>query len=141
MPANAWRGYLLKGTTTNTQFPLRLIAWNTWETSPNMREDIKAYRDENTRDLTRIPATGKKSKFKFKTRKGIHLNDLIEIEGWFAANESDHDERKIEVEYWDDEQHTYKTGTFYRSNPVYKIRRVTDLDIIYDEVEYVFVEY
>lgn len=136
----AWRGYLLKGTITNTQFPLSFIAWDTWETNPNQREEIKAYRDENTRDLTRITASGMKSKFKFKTRC-LHLQELIEIEGWFAANEINHVERKIQVEYWDDEQHVYKQLTCYRSNPKYKIKRVTDTDIVYDQIEYTFVEY
>ena len=137
----AFRGYLLKGNVTNTQFPLKFIAWDTWETQPNQREEIKAYRDENTRNLTRITASGMKSKFKFKTRDNLHLQDIIEIEGWFAANESNHIERKISVNYWDDEQHTYKDLTCYRSNPKYKIKRVTDTDIIYGQVEYIFVEY
>lgn len=139
--SNAWRGYLFKGNTTNTEFPLKYIAWETWETNPDQREEIKAYRDENTRDLTRVTAEGMKSKFKFKTREGLSLDELIEIEGWYAANESNHVERKISVTFWDDEQHTYKTGTFYRSNPTYKIKRVTDTNIYYKQIEYVFVEY
>ena len=60
-----WAGYLLKAVKTNAIFPHKYIAYESYNTTPNQREEIKAYRDDNTRDLTRITAEGTKSVFGF----------------------------------------------------------------------------
>ena len=55
-----FEGYLFKKTVTqgtstiDVPFPNRYIALDTWSSTPNQREEIKAYRDDNTRDLTRV---------------------------------------------------------------------------------------
>ena len=86
----AWQGYLFKKTVTvgtstvDVIFPHKYIALDTWDSTPNQREEIKAYRDDNTRDLTRITAQGKKSVFKFKTRKYLHLSEKQEIQTYLV---------------------------------------------------------
>lgn len=143
--SSPFRGYLYKSVKTGQPFPNQYIQFNTFKTTPNQREEIKAYRDDNTRDLTRITAEGKKSTFKHKTRKSLHLNDIIAIQQWFdGAEESTaeaHEQRKVELEYWDNENFVYKSGYFYRPNLEFPIIRIEEDDIIYDDYELKFIEY
>ena len=143
----AFEGYLFKKTVTqgtstiDVPFPNRFIALDTWESTPNQREEIKAYRDDNTRALTRITAQGKKSVFKFKTRKYLHLAEKQEIQQFFTASEEDANQRKIHLTFWNDEDNTYKSGDFYRPNMPFKIYKITNNDIIYDEMSFELIEY
>ncbi len=142
-----FKGYLFKKTVTqgtsevDVPFPNKYIALDTWESTPNQREEIKAYRDDNTRDLTRVTAQGKKSKFSFKTRKRLKLAEKQEIQQFFTASESDANQRKIRLTYWNDEDNMYKTGDFYRPNMTFKIYKITENDIIYDEMSFELIEY
>lgn len=138
-------GYLYKSVRTGEIFPLKYIQFNTWKSTPNQREEIKAYRDDNSRDLTRITAAGMKSVFEHKTRKSLHLADKQIILDWFHRAEEPtaegHTQRKVRLEFWDDENDVYKEGTFYRPNMDFKIIRIEPTDIIYDELELKFIEY
>ena len=146
-----FEGYLFKKTVTqgtstiDVPFPNKYIALDTWSSTPNQREEIKAYRDDNTRDLTRVTAQGKKSKFSFKTRKKLHLNEKKEIQQFFTDGEQqtggDPNQRKIQLTFWNDESNSYKTGYFYRPNMEFKIYKITDDDIIYDEMSFELIEY
>ena len=151
----AFRGYLLKTTeTVNNQvvdviFPHQYIQIGTWSTVPNQREEIKAYRDDNTRDLTRVTAAGRKTTISFKTRSALNKSQKEAIQTFFTSHESNAAERKITVTYWNDEENTYKSGTFYRPNmtfPILSLRTIlsedrTSYDIIYDELQIDLVEY
>lgn len=143
----AFQGYLFKKTvkvgqsSVSVPFPNQYIALDTWESTPNQREEIKAYRDDNTRDLTRVTAQGKKSTFKFKTRKYLRLADKQAIQKFFTDSEVDANQRKIQLTYWNDESNSYKTGYFYRPNMQFKIYKITQNDIIYDELSFEFIEY
>lgn len=139
--ATNFKGYLLKATKNNQIFPLHYLDVGGYETSPNIREEIKAYRDDNTRDLTRVTAQGMKTAIGFNTRKNLHLEDIMVIEKFFKDNETDHKQRKLQLEYWDNENFVYKTGTFYRANMKYKILLIDGNDIIYDAVSVSLVEY
>lgn len=140
-------GYLFKKTVTvgtssvDVPFPNKYIALDTWDSTPNQREEIKAYRDDNTRDLVRVTAQGKKSKFSFKTRKKLHLAEKEEIQQFFTSSETDRNQRKIQLTFWNDEDNEYKTGYFYRPNMTFKIYKITDDDIIYDEMSFELIEY
>lgn len=136
-----FQGYLLKGLTTNTVFPHKYIVFSSWRSTPNQREEIKAYRDDNTRNLVRVTASGKKSIFSFDIRPGIHLADKTAIHNWFYANETNHVERKMHLQFWDDENNVYKSGYFYRPNIELPIIRITSNDIIYDTMHIDFIEY
>ena len=152
MAGNPFRGYLIKAVTRQSTappyddptFPIQYMQWDTYKATPNQREEIKAYRDDNTRNLTRVTASGKKTVIEFKTRK-LHLAEKIYVQGWLHNAEENtqeaHEQRKIQLNYWDDEENAYKTGYFYRPNVEYTIKKVTDDDIMYDELEIKFVEY
>lgn len=138
-----FKGYLIKKTVNNTDviFPHQYIALGSWESTPNQREEIKAYRDDNTRDLTRVTAQGKKTVCKFKTRKNLHLADKQAIQKFFTDSEVDANQRKIQLTLWNDESNSYFTTYVYRPNMTFKIIRIEADDIIYDEMSFELVEY
>lgn len=141
----AFDGYLFASCDANFRvteiFPNKFIQYNSWSSTPNQREEIKAYRDDNTRDLTRITAAGKKSVFSFKVRSNLHLEDKMEIQEFFTNAEIDHEQRKVNLRFWDDENNTYKNGTFYRPNMKFPIIKITDDDIVYGELTIECIEY
>lgn len=141
--SSTFKGYLFgKGSGNSvTPFPNRYIALESWSSTPNQREEIKAYRDDNTRELTRVTAQGKKSVFSFKTRKYLHLADKQAIQTFFTSSESDPNQRKIQLTFWNEENNDYATGYFYRPNMPFKIYKITEDDIIYDEMSFELIEY
>ena len=140
-----FEGYLFAACDANFKvrkiFPNKYIQYNSWSSTPNQREEIKAYRDDNTRNLTRITAAGKKSVFSFQVRGNLHLNEKMEIQQFFTDYEIDHEQRKINLRFWDEENNEYKTGTFYRPNMKFPIMKITDDDIIYGELTIECIEY
>lgn len=146
--ATNWNGYLLKAVKTNKKFPDKYINFESWDSTPKQREELKAYRDDNTRNLTRVTAEGMKSKFSFRTRQDLTLEDKIAIQKFFTdAMEEETDpteakkQRKVELQYWDDDSNKYSTGTFYIPNMDFPIRKITDDTIYYNEMTFTFVEY
>lgn len=140
MIENKFQGWLLKS--GNDIFPHYCIKLESWSSTPNQREEIKAYRDDNTRELTRVTASGKKTAFSFTTIDGLHLDEKLEIMDWFYSHESNHHQRKISLTYWNDEENQYKSGYFYRPNMDFPIKKIaTSDDIIYGELKFEFVEY
>lgn len=122
-------------------FPNEYIIYGSWNSTPDQREDIKAYRNDRTRNLKRYVASGRKSIFSFKTRPNLHLNDKKAILKFFTDHETNSAERKIGLLFWDEEASIYKRGYFYRPNMKFPIKKITDDDIIYDSLEFSFVEY
>jgi hypothetical protein len=141
MVNSPFKGYLLKAIDTDTILSGEYIETTTWKSTPNQREEIKAWRDDNTRDLTRITAKGKKSIFSFSTVAGMNLEQKMAFQKFFTDAEDNAEERKIHLQYWNDEDNTYKTGYFYRPNMEFTIQEYTDDDIIYDTMNFDFVEY
>lgn len=136
-----FRGYLLKSAETGDIFPHELINYASYDSTPDQREEIKAYRDENSRDLTRVTAAGRKNSIHFSTRPKIHLNDVERIMNWFNGAEVDHDQRKMHIEYWNDEDMEYRTAYFYRPDTKFPKRQILSDDIIYDSATIDLVEY
>lgn len=141
-----WNGYFIKATKTNTIFPMKWIVAESYETIPNAREEIKAYRDENTRNLTRVTAKGHKTSIKFTIRP-LHLADKMRVQKFFRDGEggnpdsTNRHQRKIHLQYWNDEDNAYKTAYFYRPDITFKIKQATANDIKYDEFEINLIEY
>ena len=136
-----WKGYILKATATGQIFPNEYIAEESYTSEPNHREEIKAYRDDNTRNLTRVTAQGTKSSISFTTRTNLHLNDKMAIQAFFTNAESIPLERKINFEYWNDEDNTYHTGDFYRPDIKFQMKKIMENDIIYKEITISLIEY
>lgn len=138
-----YNGYLLKSTKTNQIFPMKYIKYDSWESDPNHREDIKAYRDDNTRALYRetVKLQYTKSAFSFSTRDNLTLEDREAIKQFFDSAYSDATERKLSLEYWNDEDLNYKTGVFYVANMQPKIKVVKGDTLVYNSYKIEFVEY
>ena len=136
-----FKGILLYRTADNKPFPQQYIEMGSWSSNPDQREEIRAYRDDNTRALTRITAQGRKSIFSFATRNNLHLKDKIAIQNWFTEKEVNSTERKIQLTFWNEETNNYDTGYFYRPNMEFKIKSIIGNDTIDDSMQFDFVEY
>lgn len=136
----AFLGYLIKNNITkNTDNSF--IELSSYESIPNQREELVAYRDDNTRNLTRITAAGKKSKITFSTISGMNLQNKISFQNFFNTAMVDTAQRKVSITFWDDESNVYKSGFFYIANTTFPIIEIRDNDIIYDSVKIELVEY
>lgn len=135
----AFQGYLLKS--AKKIFPHKYIDYSSWDSTPNQREEIKAYRDDNTRNLTRVTAAGRKTAITFKTRDNLTLAEKKEIQNFFTESETDAAERKIQLTFWNDEDNAYKTGYFYRPNTKFQIKSISGNDIVYGSIQIDLVEY
>ena len=140
-----FEGYLVASVNNSgnviAPFPSEYMAFESYTSAPNQREEIKAYRDDNTRELFRITAEGMKSKIEFKTVKTLHLRDKQAIQSWISGATVDVHQRKVHIKFWDDENNQYKTGYFYIPNMNFPIKRITENDIIYGEIDITFIEY
>ena len=152
-------GYFFKATKTNVNFPNQYVKYDSYATTPNHREEIRAYRDENTRELYRITADGMKTKITFSTRENLHKADKEAIQSFFTnaeAQESDSytawKQRKVQLTYWNEEDGAYETSYFYRPNLQFKINHIEPTnqvdssdnviyDIIYDSLDMELIEY
>lgn len=127
--------------TVYLSFPMHVLDVEGYTVQPNIREEIKAYRDENTRNLTRITASGKKTQIVMKTRKNLPDADKVDVLKWFTDHESDAGQRKISVLYFDIDSSTYKTGNFYRANPEYTISKIEGTKLFWNAFNIEMVEY
>ena len=141
MDNSPFKGYLIRAIDTDTILDGTYIVASSWKATPNQREEIKAWRDENSRDLFRITAEGEKSVFQFDTIDGMNLEQKIAFQKFFTDAETNAKERKIHLEYWNDEDNAYKTGYFYRPNMEFTIQDYTAEDITYSSMSFEFVEY
>lgn len=135
-----FRGFLVGKNLTDKTLNSYIKA-ETYKSTPNAREEIKAYRDENTRNLHRVPAQGHKTSISFTIRR-LHKAEKEIVQNYFKTNgNSFNKERKIQLYYWNDEDNNYKQAYFYLPDIEFKIKKITDNDIIYDEFEVSLIEY
>lgn len=149
----AFAGYLLKS--GNDAFPNKYIELGSYDVTPDQREEIKAERDDNTRKLIRVTASGMKSVIHFKTRPNLTLSEVSEITSWFRNHEAGetgettalaNQQRKIPITFWnpdpaDKNYPDYDSGYFYRPNMKFPIKRIDGNNIIYDSLEFDLIEY
>lgn len=123
-------------------FPHMYMKQGTYKCIPKQREEIKAYRDDYTRNLVRITAQGMKSKITFTIRGGLNLKQVNDIMvGFFKAHYSIEKERKIGLKYWDNENLKYDFGYFYVPNLTFPVNIVQSNDIKHGELEIELIEY
>lgn len=140
-----FKGYLFgtvnEDNTLKTKFPNEYIQIDTYSTLPNSREELKAIRDDNTRNLTRVTASGTKSSFSFSTMDGLNKSDIEKILNFFTSAESDNLQRKIKLIYWNMEELRYKVSEFYRPDITYTLATISENDFECDEFEISLIEY
>jgi len=134
-----FKGYLIKAVKNGKKFPNKYIQMDSWDADPKQIEYIKAERDDNTRDMIKVAASGRKSTFRFSSKAGLTLADREVIKSFFTDNQIN-DEGDIKLEYWDDKNLKYREGTFYQPNMNFKIKKITDDDVIYNSLNFEFIE-
>lgn len=127
--------------TVYLSFPMRYVAYNGVKMNPNVREEIKAYRDDKTRNLTRVTATGTKSSMTLEMLGGLNNAAKKEIVAWFTSHETNTLQRKINLLFYDPDSDSYRTGTFYRADIEFTMLYTTTNDIIWDSFTIDLVEY
>lgn len=135
-----FKGYLLRFPKSGKQFPHALIAKDSYSTTPLQRTEIKAYRDSNNL-LHRTTSPNYKSKIEFTTVDKLSLADMQSIRSALNSSWDNSQQRKLRVEYWDDELLTYRTMTAYMPDITYQVKAITKNDVKYNAVTFTFIEY
>lgn len=135
-----FKGYLLRFPKNGLQFPHKLIAKETYQATPLQRTEIKAYRDSNNL-LRRVTSPNNKTKITFSTKDGLTLSEMQTIRNVLNGAMTNSQQRKLEVEYWDDELLAYRTMTAYMPDITYTPKKITADNIIYTAVNFTFIEY
>lgn len=142
--ATNFLGYLIKQASTgySAEFNNAWINFKTYKTTPNSREEIEAFRDDYTRALTRVTASGQVSSFEFETMP-MDLEDFITMMTFFTQATTLAGQRKVKLKYWNMESFTYKTNEFYMPDIEYTIKKVyyTAKDMEIEPVRLAFIEY
>lgn len=138
--ANNFEGWLLKFGTQ--EFPLRLIAEETWQSTPNQRLELSAESD-NTGKLHRDTAPHTRTKIEFETVDDLTLDEKIEIQTVMNSSVTSTQERKATITYWNDENNSYTEATVYVPDITFKINRIDkdEKQIYYNKIRIALIEY
>lgn len=134
----AFTGYLLKF--GNTVLSHKYIQLESYDTTPNQRTELSAYRDNNN-SLHRATSPNHKTTIKFTTMPDLTLSQKQTLQAEMSNGLVDTVERKYQITYWNDEQNCYVTSYFYMPDVNYQIRKIDGNNIIYNAVSFEFIEY
>lgn len=135
-----FKGYLLRFPKNNLKFPHNLIAKESYQATPLQRTEVKAYRDSNNL-LRRVTSPNNKTKITFNTIDGLSLAEMQTIRNVLNGAMSNSQQRKLDVEYWDDELLAYRTMTAYMPDITYTPKIITADNLKYSAVTFTFIEY
>lgn len=134
-----FKGYLLKFTKTGKIFPNKYLNLSSYKTTPQQRTELKANRDSlNNLHRTTIPNHKTKITFNTTVLDLAELREILEIINSSYANRT---QRKVVVEYWDDELLKYRTMTAYIPDITYTKRKISSDNIKYEPLEISLIEY
>lgn len=127
------------------RFPLDYIRLETYKTTPNQRLDRDSYEDANG-DLQRNALNKTRTKIEFETPylryydKRILMANLREQ---FNNSQAEHNERKVQLTYFNDETDEYDTAFFYIPDITWTYYNVDEVnkDILYLPTRIAFIEY
>ncbi len=124
--------------------PNSFILADGWESTPNQRVEIDAYRDANV--LLHRETSGN-----FKTSLSLNIRSLTLEEmtafkaviGLATLDSTDKKQRRLMVTYWNDEELDYKTATMYMPDVTYSIHTISEdrNDIEYNPFTVELIEY
>ncbi len=116
--------------------PLKYMMIDTYDASPDQRQDLDAYRDaDGYMHRNTLPHTATKVEFQTPPLYTYEFRELIDN---IRANFTNLLERKVSLTYYDDETDTYKTGDFYMPGTMtYKRMNIK----IYSQNRICFIEY
>lgn len=138
----AYNGYLIKlGGSLGTPLPMKFIKLDGYNISPNQRMEAEAGRSV-TGLLHRTTVAHTASKIEINTPYMTN-RDVDEMMTLFRNAWTSTLERKLNLEYYDMETDTYKTGTFYMPDIKFEIDHIEAAlnMIVYKEIRIAFIEY
>lgn len=124
--------------------PNSFILADGWESTPNQRVEIDAYRDANVL-LHRETSENFKTSITLNIR-AMNLEEMTAFKtviGLATLDINSKKQRKLMVTYWNDEELDYKTATMYMPDVTYSIHTVdeVDRDIEYNGFTIELIEY
>lgn len=138
----AFSGWLIKfgGVTLPNSF----ILADGWESTPNQRIEIDAYRDANVL-LHRETSENFKTSIKLNIRS-LNLAEMTafkKVIGLATLSVNDKKQRKVAVNYWNDETLQYEYAEMYMPDVTYTIHTVNEetRDIEYNSFKIELIEY
>lgn len=138
----SYNGYLIKvGGSSGTPLPMKYIKLDGYNISPNQRMEAEAGRSV-TGLLHRTTVAHTASKIEINTPY-ITNKDVGDMMTLFRNAWTSVAERKLNLEYYDMETDTYKTGTFYMPDIKFEIDHIEAAlnMIVYKEIRLAFIEY
>lgn len=137
----AFQGYLIKGNTTNTEFPMDLILADTYDVTPDQRSELKAFRDNNNY-LNRVTSPNFKSKITFQTRE-MNESDMQRIRNWINSNIENSIQNSLSLTIYKPNTGTYENiHMAYKTDETYRIKRIRGLnDVDYGKITWTFIQY
>ena len=133
-----YKGYLLKF--NGTVLPNAYLV--EYSSTPDQRLDVDGERD-NTGMLHRNTLPAGKTSITFSTHI-LSLDEKIKMQNiiWNAINANGiPQQRKVWVEYWNDETNDYDTGWFYIPDIQYTVMDANATDIRYSPISIELIEY
>lgn len=138
----AYAGYLIKlGGSGGTILPAKYIALDSYKSTPNQRMEAQATRSV-TGILHRTTVEHKATKIEFTTPM-LTNSDVRDLNNLLGSHFINALERKIVINYYDQETDSYRNATCYMPDVDYTINRIdTATDTVYyDGIRYAFIEY
>ena len=138
----AYNGYLIKiGGSGGTPLPMKYVKLDGYNITPNQRMETEAKR-AITGLLHRNTVEHTASKIEFNTPIITNL-DVDAMMTLFRNAWTSTIERKLNLEYYDMETNTYKTGEFYMPDIKFEIDHIDNTHniIYYKETRVAFIEY
>ena len=138
----AYNGYLIKlGGSGGAILPMEYISPQSYKSTPNQRMESEAARSI-TGVLHRTTVEHTATKIEFKTTV-LTNKQLRTLNNLLRTYFSDNLERKITINYYDQETDDYRNATCYMPDVDYTISRIdTDTNLVYYEpIRYAFIEY
>lgn len=134
-----FKGYLIKSVKSGQKFPQELIALESYKPTPLQRTEIKAYRDSNNL-LRRTTSPNHKTKIEFTTLN-LSLEQMEKLRNWLNSAFDNSQQRRLRIEYWDDELLAYRVMNAYIPDITYQYKRISADSIDYMPVSLTFIEY
>ena len=138
----AYNGYLIKlGGASGTVLPMKFIKVEGYDITPNQRMESEAKRAiTGLLHRTTVEHTATKVEFNTPNLTNLEADEMMTLfrNAWISVTE-----RKLNLQYYDMETNSYKTGEFYMPDIKFSIDHIdNDLNMVYyRETRIAFIEY
>lgn len=109
----------------NVILPNSYMYTDGYESTPNQREQLKAYRDGN-RLLHLETSPNHKTTIKMNIRE-LWTDEKEAFQNVIKAAYLNERQRKIAVTYWNDEDNVYKYGEFYYPDITFSVHQIDEV--------------